>query len=198
MYSGNYKGVKTKRILNSLKHEALTTLEFLETVLPTFPDSYKVTKNLLGYMDVPKFDYKKWKREEEKRFYALLAKLRKEGFVKKKKFNAEILWQLTAAGLEKLKVLNENMQDVLPKRQYLKKKSKDLIVVIFDIPEKLKYKRVWLRQQLKNLEFKLLQKSVWVGYWQIPEDFIHDLREIRILPCVHILKVYKTGLLIHF
>ena len=32
--------------------------EILESIVPTDPNTYKVTKNLLGYMEVPKFNYK--------------------------------------------------------------------------------------------------------------------------------------------
>lgn len=148
-------------------------------------------------MNVPRFNLKEWQRQEEKRFYALLAKLRNEGMVEKNKFDGKALWKLTEAGLKKLSILKERGAGNFPEKKYKKEKSKDLTVVIFDIPEKFKHKRAWLRERLKELGFRLLQKSVWMGNYQLPADFIHDLRDLQILSCLHILKVYRTGSLIN-
>ena len=131
---------KIKRILESLEHKALTTAEILELMLPVSSGSYKVTKNLLGYMDEPRFDYQKWKRQEQKRFYSLISKLRKDGLIKKRKIGSE-LWNLTFGGIKKLVILKEKKLNSLPIKEYKKEKSKDLMVVVFDVPEKFKYKR---------------------------------------------------------
>src|SRR3989344_8946257 len=96
------RGSKTKRILNLLQHKTRTAKEMIEALVPVSPDTYKVTKRLLGYMDVPKFDYKAWKREEEKRFYMLLAKLRREGLIEKHSFDTKTVWKLTKDGIKKL------------------------------------------------------------------------------------------------
>ena len=96
------QGNKTKRILNLLRHKARTAKEIIENFSLTNPDTYRVTKRLLGYMDIPKFDHKAWKREEEKRFYMLLAKLRREEIIKKQNIGSQIAWELTTKGIEKL------------------------------------------------------------------------------------------------
>ena len=192
------KNTKTRQILKLLRHRALTTAEFLESILPIgYYDSYKVARNFLGPMDIPRFNLKEWQRQEEKRFYALMAKLRNEGMIEKNKFDGKTLWKLTEAGLKKLNILKGQKAEDFPEKIYKKEKSKDLTLVIFDIPEKFKHKRVWLRERLKELGFRLLQKSVWIGDYQLPADFIHDLRDLQILPCLHVLKVYRTGSLIN-
>jgi len=62
-------------------------------------------------------------------------------------------------------------------------------VVIFDIPEKFKLGRDYLRAKLKELGFYQLQKSVWVCPYPCEDeiDFIKEVYEIR--PFVRILIV---------
>ncbi len=194
---GNYKNTKTRKILGLLKHHALNAMEILEGIRLS-SDTYKVTKRLLGHMDEPKFDYKAWQRQEEKRFYILLAKMRRDGFIKKEKFDGKNFWELTKKGLKHFEKIPGFPKIILPERKYKKEKSNDLTLVVFDIPEKEKYKRAWLRKYLVELGFEMLQKSVWIGKYQVPEDFIYDLKGLEILDNMHILKVHKTGSLINF
>jgi DNA-binding PadR family transcriptional regulator len=190
-------GDKTKRILQELRHHTRTTREIIEALVLTDPDTFKVTKRLLGYTTKPKFDYKYWKRQEEKRFYTLLAKLRKEGLVEKRKLYNKIIWHNTAKGIKKLlNYKNQNLNKKLPHKKYKKIESKHTILIIFDIPEKWRSQRAWLRRQLANLEFNKLQQSVWIGTHIIPADFIYDLKEINLLKYIHIFKVTKTGSII--
>ena len=66
---------------------------------------------------------------------------------------------------------------------------------MFDIPEKEKWKRVWLREVLGLCGFKMLQRSVWAGKNKIPEEFLADLRNFNMLEYVHIFEVSKKGTL---
>jgi hypothetical protein len=46
---------------------------------------------------------------------------------------------------------------------------------MFDIPEKMREKRDWLRNQLSNLEYKSLQKSVFIGKQPLEEVFFREI-----------------------
>ena len=70
-----------------------------------------------------------------------------------------------------------------------------MTIVSFDIPEREKGKRRWLRAALASLSFSLLQKSVWIGTKGIPEEFMDALRERDLLRHVHIVGVKKSGTL---
>lgn len=72
---------------------------------------------------------------------------------------------------------------------------KKLIIIIFDIPEKERLKRDWLRYQLETMGFQRLQNSVWCGEILLPKDFMEDLEHYDILPYVHIFDVNKQGTL---
>lgn len=191
------KKSKTEAVLKFLKDVGRTTAELLD-VLPGYSETYRMMrKKIAGHMDIPKFDYKEWQKENEKRFYNLLSHLKKEGLVEKKRTNKQSFWQITKGGLRRLKFLEAKPIKQLPTIPYRKEPDNDWNLIIFDIPEKLKNKRVWLRGQLKLMGFQILQKSVWIGKYKIPEGFIHDLKDLNILSYTHILKVHKRGSLIN-
>src|SRR5665648_459468 len=71
------------------------------------------------------------------------------------------------------------------KRKYLhsfnfniNKNTPKNLLLIYDIPETRKNERDWFRRQLKNFDFIMIQKSVWVGPSPLPEDFIIYLKRI--------------------
>lgn len=61
-----------------------------------------------------------------------------------------------------------------------KAEAKKKIVVIFDIPEPKKKIREWLRGQLKWWDFKMVQKSVWIGNGPLPVEFKKRLKDLGI------------------
>jgi hypothetical protein len=73
----------------------------------------------------------------------------------------------------------------IPKREYLcsfvsdfKKDAPKNLLLIYDIPEGRKKERDWFRRQLKNFDFIMIQKSVWVGPSPLPENFNAYLKRI--------------------
>ncbi len=125
-------------------------------------------------------------RQKQRNFYNIVYQLRRDGFIKKTEKRKLLI---TVLGKEKYKkILNR-----LPKRYHKPQADTSLKVVIFDIPEKEKYKREWLRDQLRELGFKMLQKSVWIGRKKLPREFIEDIRNIKLLPHVEIFAITKTG-----
>jgi phenylacetic acid degradation operon negative regulatory protein len=95
------------------------------------------------------------------------------------------------------KFLSKVKKEILPIGKYVNSKEilpdKSLKIIIFDIPEKERRKRDWLRSVIKNLGFRQLQQSVWAGNNPIPEDFIEDLNEFNLLQFVEIFSVGKRG-----
>ena len=68
-------------------------------------------------------------------------------------------------------------------------------LVIFDIPEYERKKRTAIRVELIGCNFRQLQKSVWVGYHPLPQEFITLLDELALKDRVHIFSVVKSGTL---
>jgi len=138
-------------------------------------------------------------KRERQQFYNLLYQLKKQGFIAKKtNEKRKGFWRLTSKGLWFFKKIKNRKSRLFLKPETIKKDY--LKVIVFDIPEDKKMDRNWLRQALTNLNFSLLQKSVWIGETQLPEDFFHSLRELDLLPCIHIFAVNKekTGTLFGF
>ena len=63
------------------------------------------------------------------------------------------------------------------------------IMVLFDIPEKKRKARNWLRSQLKIWDFEMIQQSVWMGRGPLPNEFTARLDLLGIGKGVRILKV---------
>lgn len=72
-------------------------------------------------------------------------------------------------------------------KEGIKKDNK--IIFIFDIPEEKKKTREWIRNQIKFWDFKMIQKSVWVGYGPFPKDFSNRLKLLEVDKCVKIFNV---------
>lgn len=73
----------------------------------------------------------------------------------------------------------------IPKRQYLKSfdfsfknSAPKNLLLMYDIPHTRKKERDWFRRQLKNFDFIMIQKSVWVGPSPLPADFSAYLKRI--------------------
>ena len=72
-------------------------------------------------------------------------------------------------------------------KEKLVKKNK--IIIIFDIPENKKRVREWIRKQIKFWDFKMIQKSVWIGYGPLPKEFS---RTLKVLKCEDGVKIFNV------
>ena len=61
-------------------------------------------------------------------------------------------------------------------KNYEKFPSKEVVIFSFDIPEKERVKRAWVRGVLKNLGFTMIQQSVWLGKGPLPKQFTERLQ----------------------
>ena len=135
---------------------------------------------------------------QKRRFNVMLSKLKKDGLLKAENSD-NVSVKLTSKGKKYLAMLNKRRINALPINSYndSKSRSKDdddrLIIVIFDIPERERRKRAWLRLALKNIGLRLIQQSVWVGKVQIPKEFLDDIRELQLVNFVEIFEITKSG-----
>ena len=131
---------------------------------------------------------------EKQKLYKLLNRLSKDGLTFKNKKGGNGFWQLTKKGEKELKELkNYYQKNILPQRKYKSVISDEFSIIVFDIPEKEKGKREWLRRKIVEMGFRMLQESVWIGKRKVPEEFVKDLDFCKLLPRVEIFTVSKTG-----
>lgn len=135
------------------------------------------------------------RRRLYQRYYMFMRHLRKQGLIESTGQGLKKIFSLTRKGRLHERILRERMAKALPEPTYAGEKSNTVTIVSFDIPEKVRRKRAWLRSALKNLEFKMVHESFWFGKVKIPKEFINDLLRLRLLHYVEIFEVTKSGTL---
>lgn len=63
------------------------------------------------------------------------------------------------------------------------------IILIFDVPEKERRTRNWLRNQIKLWGFTMIQKSVWLGPGPLPDEF---QGKVKLLNLKNYIKIFKV------
>lgn len=183
------KGGLTLKILEVIGESLVTTADVITAILESGYGA-SVSKMERNYR---RLEMKRVRetlyQENMKTYYNLISKLNRDGFIAGKRKN----WFLTALGKNKLDKLRKQLGARIPRKDYKIEKSDDLTIVSFDVPEKEKRKRNWLRDALISLNFSMLQKSVWIGKNKIPEELMNDIRKLKILNCIHIFSVNRTG-----
>jgi len=130
-----------------------------------------------------------------KRYYSMVYKLKRDGLISEGYHGGEKRYTLTKIGKGKLEILES--KDEFPGVYYKKEVGSRIIIIMFDVPEKHTKKRVWLRAVLGNLDFKMAQKSVWIGKTKIPKELIADIVRMKMEDFVEIFEVGSTGNLKH-
>lgn len=128
-------------------------------------------------------------------FYQTLNYLKRQGLVVKKKEDGKSRWTLTSSGKERAESYEKRRKDPFSRRTavFSQPQGEGVIIVAFDIPERDRRKRDWVRVCLRGMGFEKLQQSVWVAEGRIDEEFLYALRERRLLGNVHIFAVTKQG-----
>ena len=122
-----------------------------------------------------------FEKAAKQKYYNLIYKLKKDGLIEEKITKNKKTFLITRKGKEKLSLLKEQDKKRLPIISYPKEEGNKFIIVSFDIPEKEKRKREWLREALKNLGLKIIQKSVFIGKTKIPKKFLDDLAQLKLI-----------------
>jgi len=117
-----------------------------------------------------------------------LSKMKKRGLLS----NKNGLWEITKEGEDLLK---ERTHEIVkfPKKKNQKNIKKTMIVV-FDIPEKKRIYRDWLRSELIDFGYELIQKSVWFGP-ALPKEFIKYLDEKKLLQYIKFFKATNSDII---
>lgn len=177
------------KALELLYDGAMTQLDFFVAVLAS---GYGANMNKIDY------EYQKRRRiseaeklkaenlrERKRRLAVFMSKMKHDGLIK------ELNGRLTISRKGKEKF--NQLKNALPSRHYEKKIIQSPIIISFDVPERLRRKRNWLREVVRNLGFKMVHQSVWMGKVKIPENFIADMENLKILEFIEIFEISKTG-----
>lgn len=159
-------------------------------------DYVQSRKKAWRYMNSRDFE-KRWSDlyRDKQKFHALLNYLKTQGFVESEKKNKKSFWRITKRGREKFSLLRERNLYGRESTKYPSNSDDTVKIISYDIPVMENKKRHWLRWSLLALGFTMLQRSVWIGKKKIPEEFLRDIRERRMLSYLHIFEVKKSGTL---
>jgi CRISPR-associated endonuclease Cas2 len=117
-----------------------------------------------------------------------LSRLKKNGLLS----NKNKTWRITSLGKEMLLQKNSAIIYFIPKKP--KTKQIKTTMVIFDIPEKKRKYRDWLRYELIEFGFELIQKSVWFGP-TLSKEFIIYLQKEKLLQYIKFFKATENDLI---
>lgn len=98
--------------------------------------------------------------EEQKareRFQKFLYKLKKDNLIAREHRGAMSRFSITGKGRSRLAALLKWQKNRLPDATYETKPANVFTIVTFDVPEKERKKRAWLREALRNLGFTRVQ-----------------------------------------
>jgi hypothetical protein len=149
------------------------------------PSPYTDRSGLIAFNNQSSFKEKPKKKVKEMTIRHSLWRLQKQGFVQKD----GRLFKLTQKG--------KKLADYIMKRKLVinNKWDKKYRVVIFDIPEKMRLDRDWLRQELYFLQYKKLQESVFISKYSLTSDLVKEIKRRKLGNYVNYLiadKVYKN------
>jgi len=184
------RGNILKRILEFLEEGAVNQVLFFQAIIES---GYGANMGKIEYyQNRNKENYESSRRQNKEikikkiKLQKFLYKLKKDGLVSESKSGSSL--SITKLGRKKLLNLKESNN-----KFYLKQESENVIIVSFDIPEKLRKKRNWLREVIQNLGFKMVHKSVWIGKIKIPKELIRELGNKNMVEYVEIFEISKTG-----
>ncbi len=115
-----------------------------------------------------------------------LSRLKKRGLVENKSGK----WRITQKGQVYLEKIRGRFHWPLHALKQPRKPKN--MVTLFDIPERERYKRAWLRVELTRLGFIALQKSAWFGPTPLPKEFINSLHQLQLLPHLKFFKATEA------
>jgi len=136
------------------------------------------------------YDLKKQyeKQKNKQKFSQLIYRLKKNGYIKIKNLKQNEGVILTKKGAEKVLKAKLRMKD--------KQKRPDgkWQMIIFDIPEKKRFLRNLLREKLLLLEYRMLQKSIWICPYDVLKETEFILRKYSIDPYVKLFLIEEIEL----
>lgn len=110
----------------------------------------------------------------------ILWRLKQKGLISKNKFG----YQLTVSGKKLADSFKEKTNELVKIKWDGKWR-----MVLFDIPETKKHFRMWLGSQLFNSEYKLLQKSVYIGKFPLEESLMKEIIDRNLYQYVRIITI---------
>ncbi len=115
-------------------------------------------------------------------FRSTISRLRNKGFIDIEGGG----WIITKSGREYLS--KDNLKTF--SSPFEKSAKKDLLLM-FDVPEECRHYRDWLREQLKEFGYTMIQQSVWAGPSPLPKEFKDYIKKLKLQKTIRTFKLAK-------
>ena len=172
-----------------LEHLAENGPLLIDALLPRHPRS-RLARALLG-LDRRRYASLKAAKHSVS---TLLCRLRKDGLIASAGTKRKTVWTITVTGKKRLR--DADSRKFIMSEYELPPEDHMIRLISFDIPEKQRGKRDWLRRTLLSCDYKLLHKSVFVGKRPLPDEILEEIGELDLTPYVHIVGLDKKGTLV--
>lgn len=159
-------------------------MSLVQEILYTFsnyPGGYRLLYDIL-------YEKKGKDRPNKTTVQSTLTRLKKRGLLS----NEKRVWSITPEGKELLQHKKSQIKRYFPTK--IKTEQSKTMIIVFDIPEKERNYRDWLRGELMGFGFEMIQRSVWFGP-ALPKEFITYLDEHKILKYVRFFKAREEDLI---
>lgn len=134
------------------------------------------------YAIIREREFKRYKKESVQ---VALSRLHKNGYLN----NSAVGWSITQKGRK----YPQNTRALDYIASPFNKDSPSSMIISFDIPEKDRAKRHWLRNQIKIFGYKMLQQSLWIGPSPLPSLFLKRLEDLNIRKSIKTFKITKSN-----
>ncbi len=156
-------------------------------------DILKITARYypMGHRQLYEYLYGKDGRLNKNSLSSTLSRMKRKGLLKTKGRE----WTITPEGKELLESRKRSdIRRFFSNHRSTSKNNEKRLIIIFDIPEKRKRHREWLRSELIGLGFDLIQKSVWFGP-ALPKEFVVYMKKIKLLKHVRFFRANEKDLI---
>lgn len=160
----------------------------LLVILSSYHGGYRLMRvGMRGYTGPAiRSNFKRFNDASAGTIQTTLYRLKKRGLVE----SENGLWKLTKKGINYVSnKLNFH------KSYKVKQNSPKNMIISFDIPEKQRKKRDWLRIELVNLGFSILHKSVWLGPAPLPREFIKSVKDLNLIAYLKFFKAEESEII---
>ncbi len=199
MVTQRKRGEITLKILDALADTALAVPAIIVGILAAgygasaSQMNYSVQKQLSGMEDI--WADREARRKRYQRYSMMLRYVKENGLVSERRVGDSIKLYLTPLGRKKRAQMRAEEKTRISISGYEATPGKKIIIITYDIPEKLSRYRDWLRAVLKRLGLKRLQKSVWVGKVLVPAQFLTDIMKYKLEEYIEIVEVGSSGMM---
>lgn len=170
-----------------LAHLAESGKLMIGAFFPPEHSGVKLTRTVLGVYSM------NYSRQATKQaLSATLCRLKKQGLITSSGPKKKMIWAITKEGRKSLK---QHPLRILQSSCRLPPEDGLTRLVTFDIPERERKKRRWLRAELITCGFRPLHRSVFIGKRPLPSEFIKKISDLRLNRYMHIVGIEKSGTL---